>query len=1093
MSRKAKGSRQRRAGGQREILLILVLVSCILPVSLLAQEDFFHPELNWRTIESEHFLVHYHEGAERTARTVSKIAEEVYEPVTSLYNHKPDQKVSWIIRDHDDYSNGAAYFYDNKVEIWAPNMDFVFRGTHNWLRNVITHEFTHIVQIQTSMKFGRKVPAFYFQWLGYEAERRPDVLYGYPNVIVSYPISGFVVPAWFAEGVAQYNRRELRYDFWDTHRDMILRSYALDSSMLTWEQMAVFGKNSLGNESSYNAGFAFVHYLAQRYGEEKLEQISRNLASFGAVTIGGAIEDAVGKSGEVVYEEWKLELAKTYAERVAPVRAHVRAGEPLLLIEEEDDLIHYRQAAVEQKAFSPSGFATPTHMQPCCRAVAEMGFANLHPRFSPDGKKLAFVSTGKGDYLGQSSLYVEDVETHKAKPVQPGVGTDMCWSPDGKKLYYARSTRENPHWSFQNDLYVFDLQDEEEKRLTFGKRAMSPSVSPDGSTLVFVVSGDGTTNLAMMKVDGSDFKQITTYSKGEQVYDPEWSPDGGKIVFDYSMKDGRDIAWVRPDGTDLQYLITGSEDSRSAVFTPDGKRIIFSSDRTGISNLYVCDLETRKVEQLTNVLGGAFLPTVNGAGEIVYSAYTSKGYKLFHLAKAEPMPDGGYHYLPPMNAEEIGSTGPLAMASTAASTAQFDWRKLRSYDDTNVTVPESKPYRNVFTSLTIVPFLRFDNYNRKNRALDVFKPGVYLFSNDVLDKVGFFAGAAVNRLLERDLFLQFNYRGKVPGLFQIGLEPSLAAEVYNITRKTDNVLTLGADAAPVDITYNLLEFDFVINQPFISQFSNVEFRYIHSRYTATIENFVFTPAGNDPTLVSGSSDLYLIANVFSLSFKSDAIVRSRTSEINPVGRKISLRIDRELNKFNGTGDYEISNGLLVPKYSEVNMTRLELGWKDHLPLFFSKHTLTLSFRGGTILGPPVNEFFDFYAGGLLGMRGYPYYALGGNDLVIFGLMYRFPLVSNIDLRLLQLYFDKLYGSVFADLGNAWTAGSPDPSKKFKRDVGFELRLESFSFYSYPTRVFFSAAYGLDQVSREIVSRQQTVTYGGEWRFYFGILFGFDFD
>src|SRR5512140_1154940 len=218
----------------------------------------------------------------------------------------------------DDYSNGAAYFYDNKIEIYAPNLDFELRGTHNWLRNVVTHEFTHIVQIQTSMKFGRRVPSMYFQWLGYESERRPDVLYGYPNVIVSYPISGFVVPAWFAEGVAQFNRPELRYDFWDTHRDMILRSYALDGKMLTWEQMGVFGKTSLGNESSYNAGFAFVSYLGRTYGENVLQEISRNLAKLPTLTIDAAIAQAVGKDGAEVYNEWRDQVEKDYAARVAP-------------------------------------------------------------------------------------------------------------------------------------------------------------------------------------------------------------------------------------------------------------------------------------------------------------------------------------------------------------------------------------------------------------------------------------------------------------------------------------------------------------------------------------------------------------------------------------------------------------------------------------------------------------------------------------------------------------------------------------------------------------------------------------------------------
>ena len=51
---------------------------------------------------------------------------------------------------------------------------------------------------------------------------------------------------------------------------MILRSYALDGNMLSWDDMGVFGKTSLGNESSYNAGFALVDYIARTYGEAKL-------------------------------------------------------------------------------------------------------------------------------------------------------------------------------------------------------------------------------------------------------------------------------------------------------------------------------------------------------------------------------------------------------------------------------------------------------------------------------------------------------------------------------------------------------------------------------------------------------------------------------------------------------------------------------------------------------------------------------------------------------------------------------------------------------------------------------------------------------
>ena len=143
-----------------------------------------------------------------------------------------------------------------------------------------------------------------------------------------------------------------------------------------------------------------------------------------------------------------------------------------------------------------------------------------------------------------------------------------------------------------------------------------------------------------------------------------------------------------------------------------------------------------------------------------------------------------------------------------------------------------------------------------------------------------------------------------------------------------------------------------------------------------------------------------------------------------------------------------------------------------------------------ILGPPVDDFFDFYAGGLVGMRGYPFYSLGGNELFVLGLAYRFPLIRNIDVRILHLYFDKLYASVFGDIGDAWTGPMPSLSE-FKRDAGVELRLESFSFYSYPTRIFLSGTYGFDRFTRDFATLGETVRYGGEWQVHFGVLFGFD--
>jgi len=1030
--------------GFRLLLLMLIFIT-----AGAAQDEFYHPELTWRTIETEHFYVHYHAGTERTARVVAKVAEDIYAPVTALYHHQPDGKVSFVIKDYDDFSNGAAYFFDNKVEIWASSLDFDLRGTHNWLRNVVTHEFTHIVQIQTSLKFGRKFPAFYLQWLQYESERRPDVLYGYPNGIVSYPISGFSVPSWFAEGVAQYNRRELGYDSWDAHRDMILRMYALDNNLLSWNEMAVFGKTSLGNESSYNAGFAFVRYIGERYGDDKLEIISRNLSSLTRMTIDGAIEAAIGKSGGDLYNEWKESLRTDYASRTAEIKNSLVQGE----------------------------------------TIADVGFGNFYPSFSPDGKKLAYVSNKGADYFSLSSLYLYDLSAKTERLLQSGIRSSFSWSPDGGKIYYSKISRHNDHWSDLADLYVFDVEKGEETRLTRALRASSPAVSPDGKRIACVAGSDGTLNLYTMKIDGSDIRKITEFAQGEQVYNPKWSPDGAQILFDYSLKDGRDLALVSADGGPVTFLLATPEDERNAVFTADGSKVIFACDKTGIFNIYEYDLKSKAAVQLTNVLGGAFMPAVGRSGELAYATYTSSGYKIALMKEARPLPAPAVYKRAERTDVAMISPG---LSSDGSEKDRFDWKSLRSYDDSKIPAYSDTTYRNIASDIAFVPFLRVDNYNPKNKGIDILKLGVYAYSYDVLDRYGFFAGGAFNKKGERDLFFNFDYRGKIPGLFQLGFEPALSLEAYNITRTTDARITLPLDTIGVDVSYNLLEFDVALKQKIFSEALEMELRYAHSRYTASVGVFILPDVAPPNNLVQAFSELYLIGNDISMTLNLENIYPSRTQEINPVGRKIRLRYDYEFNKFNPSSEYDFSSGIPVPRYRHINFHRLDIGWRESQKLPGWNHTLSAHLRGGSILNWPVDDFFDFYIGGLAGMKGYPFYSLGGNQFAYANLTYRFPVLQHIDLRLLQMYFDKLYAAFYGDVGEAWTGGRVQ-DQRFKKDAGVELRLEAFSYYAFPTRIFFNATYGFDQFNRYFSNSGSTVTYGKEWNFHFGVLFGFDLD
>ena len=86
---------------QRVFILNILLFSL-----LFSAVRYNHPELEWKTLETAHFSIHYHNGTENTARRAARVAETVYEPITSFYNFTPPEKTQIIIKDTDDYANG---------------------------------------------------------------------------------------------------------------------------------------------------------------------------------------------------------------------------------------------------------------------------------------------------------------------------------------------------------------------------------------------------------------------------------------------------------------------------------------------------------------------------------------------------------------------------------------------------------------------------------------------------------------------------------------------------------------------------------------------------------------------------------------------------------------------------------------------------------------------------------------------------------------------------------------------------------------------------------------------------------------------------
>lgn len=1058
-------------------MLYRILLSLCLVTTLSFSQFEPNPELEWYTIETAHFYIHYHKGTERTANIVAKIAEEIYGPITSLYKYEPSDKTSWIINDESDISNGATDYYGNRIEIASASLDFDLRGTHNWLRNVITHEFTHVIQVPASMKFSPKIPSIYLQFLNYEKERRPDVLYGYPNTIISYPISGVGVPAWYAEGTAQYQRQQLGYDYWDAHRDMILRMRTLGDELLSWEDMGQFASvTTYKAESIYNQGFGFVRYFSEKYGEDKLREVSENLGDVGRFSSEGAFKKATGVSGDDIYNEWKAFLKQDYKTRVEGIKKVHVEGEQ----------------------------------------ISTEGFANYYPQFSPDGNKITYLSNKDYDY-GSTSMYIRDASGKKEdEQLIVSVSGSYSWSPDSKRILFARRNKPNIHDAVVFDLFEYNIAKEEETQLTNGWRAHSPSYSPDGKWIAYVRNSDGTQNLFVSPyspgkmLTKSQVRQVTHFTNGEQIYAPKWAPDSKFLISDYSKEDSRGIIRINSETGEVEYLfVEQGIDFRSPTYSQNGETIYFSSDKTGIYNIYSYDLineakmtsgktsdRMAELKQLTNVLGGAFMPSVDNDGSLAFASWQTGGYKINKLNGFTPLDslisENNANYIRPDKV--IGKYADENSSNSTVPKNKYNWDTLKNFKDDDPLIKKTGKYNNVATPLFIIPVLRFDNYTKDGKFADIIKPGLYFYSQDVLGRMGIFGGASVNKNFERDLFLQFDYDNGVPFLkkqfLSLGFVPHFQLAGYNVTRKTDAQLVAGLDTLGVEVTYDLLQFEFNMAFKVINSNHNMNAGFTYSSYSSKLGTFLI-PSIN--AQVPATSTNYFTGRDLSLTYSYSSFLPNKNDDINPIGRYFRLRYDYEINDLNPELELD-EQGNVTERFEKVKFSRIEGDLLQGIGLFNNSHSLSLRLRGGAILGPQRDNFFDFYASGFPNMKGYPFYAIGGNKYATANLTYRLPLVTHMDFNFLQFYFDKLYLSVYGDIGNAWN-GDNTKLKEFKKDVGLELRLLTYSYYVYPTAFAFNAAYGLDEFSRifpNTTGENKTVTYGKEWRFYFTMLFGFDF-
>jgi len=234
----------------------------------------------------------------------------------------------------------------------------------------------------------------------------------------------------------------------------------------------------------------------------------------------------------------------------------------------------------------------------------------FNPDHSPDGSRIAVDASWAGprriwavDRLGHNPQQLTSDSSEGISHVRPR------WSPDGKKLAFQNIERT------KFDIKVVDLASGKTYWVTNDAvQDLNPAWSPSGRFIYFSSYRGGGINIwrSSMLQDGSVAgpPQQMTIGAGQDV-EIAVSPDGRQLAFSI-LRQNADI-WrlpVSPEtghsaGKPLEVITTTREDSRGA-WSPDGKAIAFNSDRTGEMNIWLCSLGTRQSRQLTKGPGGDF-------------------------------------------------------------------------------------------------------------------------------------------------------------------------------------------------------------------------------------------------------------------------------------------------------------------------------------------------------------------------------------------------------------------------------------------------------------------------------------------------------
>ncbi|HYC61942.1 MAG TPA: protein kinase [Thermoanaerobaculia bacterium] len=289
------------------------------------------------------------------------------------------------------------------------------------------------------------------------------------------------------------------------------------------------------------------------------------------------------------------------------------------------------------------------------RELARSDVGTLHPRWSPDGKSIAVVIT-RGGRVTQAALII-DAATGKTKelaaPPKAGEMSSVIWTADSKNVIYVRAQSVEAVVGSSAHVIRQNVKTDETEIVGWtSHNGLVLDAMRDGTLVLDVRSPRDN----LRAISGATERWITRGNSSDRQ--PSYAPDGKAVLFSSNRSGNLDLWSIATDGGTVRRITDDGAEDWDPGFTPDGKKIVWSSGRSGNLEIWIANADGSDAKQISHDGVDAENPTATADGQwIVYCSFNpaksgiwkvrADGTQATHIVKArtslpEVSPDGQY-------------------------------------------------------------------------------------------------------------------------------------------------------------------------------------------------------------------------------------------------------------------------------------------------------------------------------------------------------------------------------------------------------------------------------------------------------------------